>query len=313
MNIHKNARLTVHGRNQIVLQSGFVGVKAAASAAGVSQRTAVKWRRRFSGGGVSELHDRSSRPHRSPNAYSARVWRWVRRLRRWCHWTMRRIAWSLEISLSSVWRFCRAMGITHLGPLPGPVQRYEHGTAGDLLHMDTKKVPGLGGRGSGYEVMHVAIDDHSRVAFVQVLPDETKFSAIAFLNAAVTYFQRKGVRIRGLLTDNGSAYWSKDFSAACRDLDIKQRYTRPHRPQTNGKAERFIQTCLREWIRPNRYQTSAERKKGLKAWLKYYNEQRPHSALNYLPPVSRLQNNVLKHNSFVLRVGCLWGPYSAST
>ena len=210
---------------------------------------------------------------------------------------MRSIARALEISLTSVWRICTAVGLSRLRPPAEPIKRYEREQPGELLHMDTKKLVCIGGRGSGYEVMHVAIDDHSRVAFVQILPDETKYSAIAFLKAAVDYFERQRVHIQRLLTDNGSAYWSRDFAAACADLEIKQRFTRPYRPQTNGKAERFIQTCLREWVRAKRYATNQDRAKALKPWLRYYNNDRPHSALNYQPPASRLPNNVLKHNT----------------
>jgi hypothetical protein len=209
---------------------------------------------------------------------------------------MRNIARALEISLTSVWRICAAVGLSRLRPPAEPIKRYERDQPGDLLHMDTKKLMCIGGRGSGHEVMHVAIDDHSRVAFVQILPDETKFSAIAFLKAAIDYFERQRVHVKRLLTDNGSAYWSRDFAAACAELEIKQRFTRPYRPQTNGKAERFIQTCLREWVRVKRYATNQDRTKALKPWLKYYNNERPHSALNYQPPASRLPNNVLKHN-----------------
>jgi transposase InsO family protein len=273
-----------------------LGVNSAAAALGVSSRTVSKWRQRFVEGGVAALPDRSSRPHHSPAWFGPRVTSWVRRLRRWCHWTMRNIARALEISLTSVWRICAAVGLSRLRPPAEPIKRYERDQPGELLHIDTKKLVCIGGRGSGYEVMHVAIDDHSRVAFVQILPDETKFSAIAFLRAAVDYFERQRVHIQRLLTDNGSAYWSRDFAAACAELEIKQRFTRPYRPQTNGKAERFIQTCLREWVRVKRYATNQDRTKALKPWLKFYNNDRPHSALNYQPPASRLPNNVLKHN-----------------
>jgi transposase InsO family protein len=297
MNIHKNARLTLHGRAHLVAQVTSLGASEAADAAGVSTRTAYKWRWRFNQGGVAALHDRSSRPDHSPNSLGGRVARWVRRLRRWCHWTMRQIAWALHVSLTSVWRLCAAFGLSRLRPPAEPTCRYEHEQAGDLLHMDTKKMVCIGGRGSGYQVMHVAIDDHSRVAFVQILPDETKYSAIAFLKATVDYFERQRVHIKRLLTDNGSAYWSRDFADACREFEIAHTFTRPHRPQTNGKAERFIQTCLREWVYARHYATNLERTKALKPWLKFYNNQRPHSALDYQPPASRLPNNVLKHNT----------------
>ena len=312
MNIHKNARLTVHGRVHVNELSSFLGVSSAAASMGVSTRTTCKWRRRFREGGLPAMADRSSRPHHRPASLSPRLTRWVRRLRRWCHWTMRNIAGALEISLTSVWRICAAVGLCRLRPPAEPIKRYEREQPGELLHMDTKKLLCIGGRGSGHEVMHVAIDDHSRVAFVQILPDETKYSAIAFLKAAVDFFERQRVHIQRLLTDNGSANWSKDFTAACAELEIKQRFTRPYRPQTNGKAERFIQTCLREWVRVKRYATNQDRTKALKTWLKFYNNERPHSALNYQPPASRLPNNVLKHN-IRIRYSIVRTPHTATT
>lgn len=296
MNIHQNARLTVHGRAHLVRQCDVLGVRVAAELAGVSARTASKWRGRFVEGGMVALQDRSSRPHHCPQELGERVQRWIRRLRRWCHWPLRKIARSLQIGLSSVWRLCRGLGLSRLRPPAEPIIRYERERPGELLHMDTKKLMCIGGRGSGYEVLHVAIDDHSRVAFAQILPDETKYSAISFLKAAYHFYERQRVHITGLITDNGSAYWSRDFADACVELEIKQRYTRPYRPQTNGKAERFIQTCLREWVRPKRYATNLDRTRALKPWLRFYNNVRLHSALNYQPPASRLPNNVLKHN-----------------
>jgi transposase InsO family protein len=212
---------------------------------------------------------------------------------------MRKIARRLEISLASVSRLCARWGLSRLRPPAEPVIRYEREHPGDLLHMDTKKLVCIGGPGSGREVVHVAIDDHSRIGFVQIYPDETKFSAIAFLEAAVKFYRGKGIRIRRLLTDNGSAYCSADFLAACEEHGIAKKFTRPYRPQTNGKAERFIQTCLREWIRPRRYATNKDRAKALKPWLKFYNYERPHSALDDQTPMSRLVNNVLKHNIYV--------------
>ena len=299
MNIHKNARLTRQGRAHLLDQAAHVGLACAAAGSGVSTRTGHKWRRRFAEGGVASLQDLSSRPHHFPDALSERVQRQIRRFRRWCHWTLRRIARRLEISLASVSRYCARWGLSRLRPPAEPVIRYEREHPGDLLHMDTKKLVCIGGRGAGREVVHVAIDDHSRVGFVQIYPDETKFSAIAFLEAAVKFYRGKGIRIRRLLTDNGSAYCSADFLAACEEHGIAKKFTRPYRPQTNGKAERFIQTCLREWIRPKRYATNKDRTKALKPWLKFYNYERPHSALDDQPPISRLMNNVLKHNIYV--------------
>ena len=287
MNIHKNARLTLHGRVHLIGLTAGIGVSTAAEAMGISVRTAYKWQSRFDQGGVAALVDASSRPDHSPKKLSPRLASRVRRLRRWCHWTMRRIARSLQISLSSVWRLCKAFNLSRLRPPAEPVCRYEHERPGDLLHMDTKKMACIGGRGSGYQVMHVAIDDHSRIAFVQILPDETKMSAVAFLNATVTYFERHRIHFKKLITDNGSAYWSHDFAQACAEHDIAHIFTRPHRPQTNGKAERFIQTWLREWLYVRHYPTNQHRTNALRPWLKFYNTERPHSALDGQPPITR--------------------------
>jgi transposase InsO family protein len=193
------------------------------------------------------------------------------------------------------------------------VERYEHAAPGDLLHLDIKKLGRIvrpshrvtGNRrdsveGAGWEHVHVAIDDHSRIAFSAVLPDERQESVVAFLREALVYYRRFGIRFRAVLTDNGSAYRSRAFAAECRRLGLKHRFTRPYTPRTNGKAERFIQTALREWAYARRYQNSTERSQSLPAWLHQYNWHRPHASLGLLPPVSRSglhPNNLLRlHN-----------------
>lgn len=211
---------------------------------------------------------------------------------------MRTISEHLGLSISTISRALARMGLSSLKALQPcePVQRYEHERAGDLLHLDTKKLARIKAvghrvtgnrrnhtRGAGWEVAHVAIDDHSRVSFVQVLEDETKQSAVAFLRAAVAHYRSLGVVIKRLLTDNGSAYRSKLFAKTCKELGIKHSFTRCYRPQTNGKAERFIQTCLREWAYGRVWQSSQERTAWLPAFLDYYNTRRPHSALGHKP------------------------------
>ncbi|MFK2902261.1 IS481 family transposase, partial [Dyella jejuensis] len=214
--------------------------------------------------------------------------------------------------VSTVRRWLASQGMNRLPPLqpPMPIRRYEHDAPGDLLHLDIKKLgrivrpghrvtgdPRDNTDGAGWECIHVAIDDHSRVGFSKGYRDETADSASAFLRAAVAYYACLGVTIRRLLTDNGAAYRSRSFAAVCVELRIKHRFTRPYTPRTNGKAERFIQTALREWAYARTYQNSAERQAALQPWMHRYNHHRPHSALGYQPPISRLaRNNVSNFN-----------------
>ena len=226
---------------------------------------------------------------------------------------MRSIARVVGRSVATISRVLATLGLSSLKALEPkvPVVRYERATPGEMLHMDTKKLGRIerpshrvtGDRrdsveGAGWEVAHVAIDDHSRAGFVQMHVDEKKTSAVAFLKAAVAHYAALGVRIQRVLTDNGSAYRSRLFDQTCQALGIKHSFTRPYRPQTNGKAERFIQTCLREWAYVRSYTNSAERTAWLPAFLAYYNSRRPHSALDYKPPASRLGgNNLLQLNN----------------
>jgi len=198
-----------------------------------------------------------------------------------------------------------------LGLAP-PIIRHEHPHPGDLLHLDIKQLGRFGpmrlrldGRrrgqsaGSGWEHVHVAIDDHSRLAFSLILPDKTAASAIAFLRAAVAYYARFGITIRRLLTDNGHCYRSAAFRATCAQLGIRQPFTRPYTPRTNGKAERFIQTALREWAYARAYENSQQRAAQLPGWLHHYNWHRPHASLNQAPPITRSGldgNNLLRHS-----------------
>jgi transposase InsO family protein len=312
MNIHKNARLTVQGRKTLVDRIVTRGLQSAAADAGISERTARKWLARYRAEGEAGLLDRSSRPRRVRTALTTEQQDTAVALRGE-RLTIRVIAARLERPVSTVRRWLAGQGMSRLPPLdpPPPLRRYEHAAPGDLLHLDIKKLgrivrPGhrVTGNprdsvdGAGWECVHVAIDDHSRVGFSHAYPDETAGSAITFLRAAVAYYAGLGITIQRLLTDNGAAYRSKAFAAVCRELGIKQRFTRPYTPRTNGKAERFIQTALREWAYATTYSTSADRHAALQSWMHRYNHHRPHSALGYLPPISRIpRNNVSNLNS----------------
>ena len=310
MNSHKNARLTFEGRKLLIERIAVMGLTAAP--AGVSLRTARKWRERFESGGEEALRDASSRPRRTRSTIDAKLAERIELLRR-ARMPMRKIAAVVGRSVATISRLLATLGLSSLKALDPAVAkiRYEREAPGDLLHMDTKKLGRIvrpshrvtGDRrdsvdGAGWEFAHVAIDDHSRVGFVQMHSDEKKESAVEFLKATIAYYMALGVTIKRLLTDNGSAYRSKAFGRACKALGIKHTFTRPYRPQTNGKAERFIQTCLREWAYGRVWANSSERTDWLHAFLAYYNARRPHSALDYKPPASRIAgNNLLQLNT----------------
>jgi transposase InsO family protein len=312
MNSHKNARTTFVGRKLLIERSRLVGLMPAAEAAGVSLRTARKWLRRFEAQGEAGLMDRSSRPNKTRTTIDSELHARIEQLRR-ARMPMRAIARVVGRSVATVSRVLSRLGLSSLKVLEPKtaVVRYERSIPGEMLHMDTKKLGRIvrpshritGDRrdsveGAGWEVAHVAIDDHSRAGFVQMHADEKKASTIDFLKAAVAHYAALGVRIQRVLTDNGSAYRSRLFALTCQALGIKHNFTRPYRPQTNGKAERFIQTCLREWAYARSYANSAERTAWLPAFLAYYNSRRPHSALGYKPPASRLGgNNLLQLNT----------------
>jgi transposase InsO family protein len=310
--VHKNARLTPKGRALMLgrLEAGQHQADVA-QAMGVSLTTLKKWLRRYRGEGVAGLQDRSSRPHRRPRELEPMIATRIVLLRRRRR-TGRFISRQLRVSPASVSRILRRAHLSRwreLEPRP-PVRRYERQHPGELLHLDTKKlgrITRIGHRitgdrsGSfgkaGWEFVHVAIDDHSRVALASVAGDERGNTATAFLKAAVEHFHERGVHIQRVMTDNGSAYVSDAFRAACRQLRIRHLRTKPYTPRTNGKAERFIQTCLREWAYAEPYATSAARTLALEHWLHHYNWHRPHSALKSQPPISRLHldgNNLLR-------------------
>ena len=313
MNTHKNASMTPKGRAHLVREMDRIGLRAAAEAAGLSPGTARKWHERFAAEGASGLIDRSSRPHCSPRGSSASKLERAVALRRTQRLTYERIAERVGLSRSVVARACKAAGVARLPSLQdaAPVRRYERKTAGELLHLDTKKLgrfdqPGHRVTGdrtkntprAGWQALHVAIDDHSRVGFSLMLADEKATSACSFLLAALRYFKALGVRVERVMTDNGSAYKSRRFAKLLRRLNIRHIRTRPYTPRTNGKAERFIQTLLREWAYAFVYPTSDHRTRELEPWMYHYNFQRPHSAVSQRPPITRLGfegNNVLRN------------------
>ena len=306
MNIHKNARLTLKRRIELVrnLVVRKVALCDVAAEAGVSVPTARKWLGRYLAEGEGGLRDRSSRPRRSPKSIPAETAMAIVELRRRCL-TQLRIASALGVSKSTVSRVLARAGLSRLSDLAPaePVVRYEHEHPGDLLHMDTKKlgriqrpgkrIPGSPYRsiGAGWETLFVAIDDHSRVSFTDLYPDETKGHAAQFLGNAVAYYKALGVRVRRLLTDNGPAFHSKVFAETCHKLGIRHKFTRAYRPQTNGKAERFIQSALREWAYGVAYNHSTERAEALERWNHHYNWHRPHQGISGVAPMNRLQHS----------------------
>jgi len=313
MNIHKNARLTLVRRLEMVLAltSHQLSLTAAAHRFGVSVATASKWLGRYLAEGQAGLADRSSRPQVSPRAISSATALTIVELRN-KRMTQMRIASYLNLSKATVSRVLGRAGLSKLSDLAPaePVVRYEHAHPGDLLHLDTKKLvrierPGHrvhGDRttrvaGAGWEVLFVAIDDHARIAFTQMYRDETANNAIDFLGKAHAWFAALGVHPKAILTDNGSAFRAKAFGAAVQALGLKARFTRPYRPQTNGKAERFIQSALREWAYGFVYQHSNDRIAMLERWLHHYNWHRPHQGIGGIAPMNRLRstaNNLLQ-------------------
>jgi transposase InsO family protein len=316
MDIHQNARLTPFSREalaQTVLVRQ-VTLNSAAAEFKVSAKTAAKWVRRYQREGRAGLRDRSSRPQHSPRRCHPDLAVRVESLRRQ-RWTGVRIAFATGLSRATVSRILRRLHLSRIRDLepPPPVIRYEYPLPGDLLHLDIKKIGRFQAVGcritgnrrgrihrAGWEYVHVAIDDHSRIAFSQILLNQKASSAAAFLQAAVAYYARLGIAIRRLLTDNGPCYRSGLFRHLCHQLGLSHRFTRPYTPRTNGKAERFIQTALREWAYARPYDNSQVRAAELPAWIHQYNWHRPHASLNQAPPMSRSgldRNNLLSHHT----------------
>ena len=325
MKMHANARLSLKGRELLIerVENAGWSLSAAAEAAGISDRTARKWLARYRFKGIEGLLDRSSAPVVVANRTGDRRVEVIAALRR-LRMTGAEIAETLDMALSTVSGILTRIGMGRLGRLGvEPAQRYERARPGELIHIDVKKLGrihhGAGHRftgkpgqrraaGSrtgadgvrrsqvGWEYVHIAIDDATRLAYVEVLANEKALTAIGFLGRAVAHFARYGITTERLITDNGSAYRSTVHAIACRTLGIRHLRTRPYRPQTNGKAERFIRTLLGGWAYGAIYRTSAERNAALDGWLDWYNTRRPHGALSHKPPITRLNelNNLLR-------------------
>ena len=316
MNTHKNARLTFLRRLEMVEDITKRGLSAseAGLAHGVSAVTARKWLGRYLAGGAAALMDKSSRPELSPKAIDPSVAMTIIELRRKL-FLQARIAAYTGVSKASVSRVLKRAGMSKLTDLSPKedVQRYEHDAPGELLHIDIKKLGRFDkvghritgdrtqrARDIGWDYVFVAVDDHSRVAFTQIHPDETKQSAESFLRATVSHFESLRVPIQRIITDNGKCFHSALFGAACLELGIAQKFTRAYRPQTNGKAERFIQSALREWAYGRVYANSEQRRAALQLWTHFYNCHREHHGIGLKAPISRLslsRKNVLTLHS----------------
>ena len=318
MDTHNNARLTPKGREQMVLAVVEQGLNktAAARQFNTTPKTVAKWVDRFKTDGVDGMRDRSSRPLSSPSQIPLATGAAVERLRRERR-TQEHIAAELAISKASVSRILRRCGLSRLSaiePQP-PRPRYEREKPGEIIHLDVKKLGRFNsvghritGRRTGYcasqaagwEFAHIAIDDHSRVARADIFPDQKKESAVASLFATIAYYKSLGVTVERVMTDNGSCYRARAFARTCKQLGVKHIKTKPYTPQTNGKAERFIQTALREWAYATAFEDSQQRQSALPIWLHRYNWHRPHASLANRPPISRLgltENNLLSLHS----------------
>jgi len=316
MKVHANAPLGPKGRLTMVLRVLEHGwsLMEAAEAAGVSERTCSKWVGRYRAEGERGLIDRSSAPHSVPHRTPEDRVAAIAALRR-LRMTGAEIAFCLGMALSTVSAVLRRIGLGKLSRLepPEPPNRYERRYAGELLHIDIKKLGKLRGgaghritgkrsglhrnRGIGWEYVHVCVDDATRLAYVEVLSDETALTAIGFLRRAIGFYGRHGIRVQRLMTDNGSAYRSTVHALACRALHVRHLRTQPYRPRTNGKAERFIRTLLGGWAYGAIYASSRERTAALDGWLWTYNHRRPHGSLSHTTPIARLtreQNNLAR-------------------
>lgn len=307
--MHGNAKLTPAGRRVLVERiAGGRPVSHVAAEMGVSRQTAYRWWGRFVREGEPGLQDRTSRPRQSPRRTPVQLERRIERLRRRLKLGPVRIGFRLGLGASTVYRVLRRLRLNRLAWLDRPsgrvIRRYEHAAPGDLVHIDIKKlgrIPQGGGwrvRGPaqrlrqrvGYAYIHSAVDDHSRLAYSEVLADERADSTVAFCARAFGWFARHGVTVRALLTDNGSAYRSAAFARACVAAGARHRRTQPYHPQTNGKVERFNRTLLEEWAYVRVYRSEQARTEALARWLHQYNLHRSHTALGGLPPVSRVTN-----------------------
>jgi len=306
MKLHPNAITTPKSRALMIARVENLGwtVSRAAEAGGVSTRTAYKWLRRWRELGLEGLEDGSSRPARSPGKTRRSLERRICRIRKKKRLSAIQLAHRLQVARSTVGAILPRNDLARLAPAtpPEPVMRYERKHAGELVHVDIKsfgRIEREGHRihgdrsksvdGAGWEHAHVCIDDASRVAYVEMLPTLRTPDACGFLERALAWFERQGVKVQRVMTDNGSAYTSKAFAALCRGLGVRHIRTRPYRPRTNGKAERFIQTMMREWAYARSFKHSRWRRRSLGPWLEHYNRSRPHTSLGYKAPMNRLQ------------------------
>ncbi len=310
MKLHGNARTCPKSRRLLVerLEGGW-SLAEAAEAAGVSERTAAKWRARWRTEGDVGLQDRSSAPHTVANRTPETRVEAIAALRR-LRMTGPEIAELLEMASSTVSAVLDRIGLGKLSRLepPEPHNRYERANPGELIHIDIKKLvrieKGAGHRvtgrrtshakGAGWECVHVCVDDATRLAYVEVLPDEKARTAVGFLKRALAFYSAHGITVERVMTDNGPAYLSIAHAIACRALGVRHIRIRPYRPRTNGKAERFIRTMLGGWAYGAIYRDSAQRTAALSGWLDFYNWRRPHGSLSHKPPGARLAelNNV---------------------
>jgi transposase InsO family protein len=315
MDMHENASLTPKGREAMVRSVIEEGLSKASAAREfrTTPKTVAKWVERFRIEGVAGLRDRSSRPNSSPSQTTPAVCAAVEALRRQRH-TGEQIAAEVGVSPATVSRILKRLGLNRLSALEPaePVRRYERAAPGEIVHIDIKKLGKFSRighrvtgdrtgqsntRGVGWEYVHLAIDDHSRLAYSEILPDEKRGSCLRFLFNALRYFRSLGVKVERVMTDNGSSFRSRRYAKALRRLRVKHLRTKPYTPKTNGKAERFVQTSLREWAYARAYHTSDQRAAELPLWLHRYNWHRPHGSIGSMPPISRLpltEDNVLR-------------------
>jgi transposase InsO family protein len=316
---HARAKLTPQGRRLLVnrvLEGGW-SVSMAAEAQGCSAATGHKWLRRFRTEGPAGLLDRSSRPHRSPMRLSRVREQAIMAHRERTLEGPHRIGWALGEAPATVHRVLRRLGAPRLRDLDRPtrtVVRYERERPGELLHVDVKKlgrIPAGGGwrihgranvpgskrhRGDGYDFVHAAVDDRSRLAYAEILDDERKETAAGFIGRALRFYAERGITIERILTDNGACYRSLDFAEVLGSHGISHRWTRPYRPQTNGKVERFNLTLKWEWAYARPYETNSSRTQELERWLHRYNYHRPHMALDGRAPITAVNNVPRKHS-----------------
>jgi transposase InsO family protein len=318
MDTHKNASLTPRGREAMARSviEGGLSQAAAAHQFNTTPKTVAKWVGRFQAEGVAGLQDRSSRPHSSASQTTPAQCAAIEGLRRQRH-TGAQIAAEVGVSAATVSRVLKRLGLNRLSALEPaePIRRYERAAPGEIVHIDIKKLGKFNRighritgdrtgqsktRGIGWEYVHLAIDDHSRLAYSEILPDETRGSCLRFLFNALRFFRSLGVKVERVMTDNGSSFRSRRYAKALRRLKIKHLRTKPYTPKTNGKAERFVQTSLREWAYARAYETSEDRAAQLPGWLHRYNWHRPHGGIGAKPPISRLaltEDNLLRLHS----------------